>query len=157
MVNGGTLFQPTLSKIKPGETPKGARAISPETSENMRVLLRAVVEKGTGGRADVDGYPVGGKTGTAEKPVAGGYAETSLLTSFVASFPALKPEYVALIILDEPKPNKDTYGYATAGWNAAPTAGKVIARIAPLLNVPVTPGANRVRTAAVAPQPISDR
>lgn len=66
-------------------------------------------------------------------------------------FPAQKPEYLALIILDEPKPNKDTYGYATAGWNAAPTAGKVIARIAPLLNVPVTPGAKRTQTAALPP------
>jgi cell division protein FtsI (penicillin-binding protein 3) len=151
MVNGGVLYQPTLLKIADGATPEGARVIKPETSETMRKLLRLVVEKGTGGRADVPGYPVGGKTGTAEKPAAGGYAETSLLTSFVAAFPAQKPEYVVLVILDEPKPNKDTFGYATAGWNAAPTAGKVIARIAPLLNVPVTPGPKRTQTAAVVP------
>jgi cell division protein FtsI (penicillin-binding protein 3) len=157
MVNGGTLFQPSMLKLKPGETPKGTRAISPETSEKMRGLLRLVVEKGTGGKADVPGYPVGGKTGTAEKPKAGGYAETSLITSFVAAFPAQKPEYVVLIVLDEPKPNKDTFGFATAGWTAAPTAGKVIARIAPLLNVPVTPGPARVRTAAIAPPPGTDR
>lgn len=149
IVNGGTLFQPTLLKVAAGETPKGARVIKPETSATMRTLLRLVVEKGTGGRADVPGYPVGGKTGTAEKPSAGGYAETTLLTSFVAAFPAQNPQYVTLIILDEPKPTKDTFGYATAGWNAAPTAGKVIARIAPLLNVPVTPGATRIKTAAV--------
>lgn len=157
MVNGGTLFQPTLVKLKAGETPKGARAISPETSEKMRVLLRRVVEKGTGGKADVPGYPVGGKTGTAEKAKAGGYAETSLLTSFVAAFPALKPDYVVLIVLDEPKPNKDTFGFATAGWTAAPTAGKVIARIAPLLNVAPAPGATRIKTAAAAPPSGTDR
>jgi cell division protein FtsI (penicillin-binding protein 3) len=157
MVNGGTLFHPTLVKLKPGETPKGARAISPETSEKMRRLLRLVVEKGTGGKADVPGYPVGGKTGTAEKPAAGGYAETSLLTSFVAAFPAAKPDYVVVVILDEPKPTKDTFGFATAGWTAAPTAGKVIARIAPLLNVPVSPVAQRLRTAAAAPPPGTDR
>lgn len=157
MVNGGTLFQPTLVKFKAGETPKGARAISPETSEKMRVLLRRVVEKGTGGKADVPGYPVGGKTGTAEKAKAGGYAETSLLTSFVAAFPALKPEYIVLIVLDEPKPNKDTFGFATAGWTAAPTAGKVIARIAPLLNVAPAPGATRIKTAAAAPPSGTDR
>lgn len=157
MVNGGTLFQPTLLKVQPGMEPKGARVISPETSLAMRQLLRLVVEKGTGGRADVPGYPVGGKTGTAEKPKGGGYAETSLLTSFVAVFPAQKPEYLALIILDEPKPNKDTSGFATAGWNAAPTASKVIARIAPLLNIPVTPAPKRTQTAAVLAAPVSDR
>jgi cell division protein FtsI (penicillin-binding protein 3) len=155
IVNGGMLYQPTMMKIREGEAPKGARTISPETSEQMRGLLRHVVEKGTGGRADVPGYPVGGKTGTAEKPKAGGYAETSLLTSFVAVFPAHKPEYAALIILDEPKPNKDTHGYATAGWNAAPTASKVIARIAPLLNIPVTPVVKRTQTAAAPP--VNDR
>lgn len=157
MVNGGTLFRPTLLKAAPGDAPTGSRAISPDTSEKIRRLLRLVVEKGTGGKADVPGYPVGGKTGTAEKPKAGGYAESSNLTSFVAVFPAQKPEYVVLVVLDEPKPNKDTFGFATAGWTAAPTAGKVIARIAPLLNVPVTPGAARVKTAAATPPSGTDR
>lgn len=152
IVNGGTLYQPTLLKLRAGETPHGAQVISSATSAQMRNLLRLVVEKGTGGQADVEGYPVGGKTGTAEKPKNGGYAETALLTSFMAVFPAQKPEYLALIILDEPKPNKDTHGFATAGWTAAPTAGKVIARIAPLLNVAVTQGhlSHRTQTASIA-------
>jgi cell division protein FtsI (penicillin-binding protein 3) len=156
MVNGGILYQPTLLKIASGETPKGARVIKAETSDTVRTLMRLVVEKGTGGRADVPGYPVGGKTGTAEKPKAGGYSETALLTSFVGVFPALKPQYLTLVILDEPKPTKDTFGYATAGWNAAPTTSKIVARIAPLLNVAPTPGGKPLRTAVLAP-PVADR
>jgi cell division protein FtsI (penicillin-binding protein 3) len=139
MVNGGIYYSPTLLKADPALPREGRRVIREETSEKMRQLLRAVVEKGTARQADVPGYPVGGKTGTADKPVAGGYATDSRFTSFVAVFPALKPQYLVLVTLDEPKPTKDTHGYATAGWNSAPTAGKIIARIAPVLNVPVTP------------------
>ena len=98
-----------------------------------------VVTQGTGGKADVAGYPVGGKTGTAEKVSGQAYAQKSLLTSFVAVFPAKNPLYLVLIVLDEPQPSAATQGFATAGWTAAPTAGKVIARIAPMLNVPVAP------------------
>jgi cell division protein FtsI (penicillin-binding protein 3) len=105
----------------------------------MRELLRMAVTQGTGSKADVEGYPVAGKTGTAEKATGGNYAPKRLLSSFVGVFPARNPLYLVLIVLDEPQGSDATDGYATAGWTAAPTAGKVIARIAPMLNVPVTP------------------
>ena len=115
------------------------RVVSEQTSAQMRELLRMVVTQGTGSKADVPGYPVGGKTGTAEEPSVNGYAHKLLLSSFMGVFPANKPSYLVLIVLDRPQPTAETEGFATAGWTAAPTAGKVIARIAPMLNVPVTP------------------
>jgi cell division protein FtsI (penicillin-binding protein 3) len=141
MVNGGILHQPTLTVRAPSQRAAGTPVISAKTSAIMRDLLRRVVTHGTGGKADVPGYPVGGKTGTAEKPKHGSYAESALLSSFLAVFPAHEPQYLVLVILDEPKPTPETHGFATAGWTAAPTTGKVIRRIAPLLNVAVTPGA----------------
>jgi len=139
MVNGGKLVRPTLLVRNRGETAPFTRVISEATSRQMRDLLRLVVTGGTGAKADVPGYPVAGKTGTAEKVSGGGYAHTKLLSSFMGVFPAEHPEYLVLIILDEPQGTKQTFGFATAGWTAAPTAGNVIRRIAPLLNVPVTP------------------
>ena len=81
------------------------------------------------------GYYVGGKTGTSEKVVDGRYSKTKLLTTFTAVLPADKPRYLLLIMLDEPQALPETHGFATSGWNAAPTAGKVIARIAPMLGI----------------------
>jgi cell division protein FtsI (penicillin-binding protein 3) len=101
----------------------------------MRYLMRLNTEKGTGSSADVKGYYVGGKTGTAEKVINGRYSKKRLLTDFMAVLPADDPQYLLLIMLDEPQPTPETHGYATAGWNAGPTAGKVIARIAPLLDL----------------------
>jgi cell division protein FtsI (penicillin-binding protein 3) len=121
-------------------TPEQARALAKqvikhETSEKMRYLLRLTAEKGTATRAEVKGYYVGGKTGTSEKVVNGRYSRSKLLTTFTAIVPADKPRYQLLIMLDEPQGLPETHGYATSGWNAAPTAGKVIARIAPMLGV----------------------
>jgi cell division protein FtsI (penicillin-binding protein 3) len=135
--NGGIYFQPTLLKVE-GKR-EGRQVISPQTSKTMRELLRLVVTEGTATLADVPGYPVGGKTGTAEKAWRGGYSRKALISSFVGVFPALNPQYLTLILLDEPKPNKDTHGFATAGWNAAPTAGRIIARIAPMLGLEPEP------------------
>jgi cell division protein FtsI (penicillin-binding protein 3) len=83
----------------------------------------------------VVGYYVGGKTGTAEKVVGGRYSKTKLLCDFIAVMPADDPHYLVLILLDEPQPLPETHGYATSGWNAAPTAAKVIARVAPMLGL----------------------
>ena len=109
--------------------------IKPETSEKMRYLMRLNAEKGTASKADVAGYYVGGKTGTSEKVVDGRYSKTKLLTTFTAVLPADKPRYQLMIMLDEPQGLPETHGFATSGWNAAPTAGKVIARIAPMLGI----------------------
>ena len=139
IVNGGRLVHPTLVRRQSDELVPFTRVISEETSHEMRDLLRLVVTGGTGMKADVPGYSVAGKTGTAEKACPGGYAHSKLLSSFLGFFPAQHPEYVVLIILDEPQGTKQTFGFATAGWTAAPTAGNVIRRIAPLLDVPVAP------------------
>ncbi len=136
LVNGGKLIPPTF--LKRGEqeaTALAKRVIKPETSEKMRYLMRLNVEKGTASKADVKGYYVGGKTGTAEKVVMGRYSKTKVLTSFTAILPADKPRYALLIMLDEPQPIPETHGYATSGWNAVPVGGAVIARIAPLLGI----------------------
>ncbi|MBN8531224.1 MAG: penicillin-binding protein 2 [Alphaproteobacteria bacterium] len=135
MVNGGVLLPLTLVKGANGEVGKGDRVISEKTSDMMRRLFRLVVEDGTGSKAKAVGYVVGGKTGTAEKVGAGGYNRKALMSSFVCAFPMHAPRYVMLVMLDEPKGNASTYGYATGGWTAAPTASRVIGRIAPMLGV----------------------
>lgn len=135
VVNGGIYRQPTLMKLGPDDTPPGRRVFSQDTSDTMRRMLRLVVTKGTGSKANADGYRVGGKTGTAEKPKNGGYARKSLVTNFAGVFPMDDPRYVVIAMLDEPKGTKDTYGFAGAGWTAAPVVGEVITRIAPILGV----------------------
>ncbi len=136
LVNGGVLRPATLLKLPPGEAPQGRQVISPETSQKMRQLLRLVVLYGTGEMVDAPGYVVGGKTGTADKVVGARYADQKLLSSFVGVFPMTAPKYLVLVMVDEPHPNKESHGYATAGWTAAPAAGRIINRIAPLLGVP---------------------
>jgi cell division protein FtsI (penicillin-binding protein 3) len=135
-VNGGLLIKPTFLKRSHEEAMAIAkRVLKPETSLDMRYLMRLNAEKGTATFANVQGYYVGGKTGTAEKVVNGRYSKHKLLTDFMAILPADKPRYLLLIMLDEPQPLPETHGFATAGWNAGPTAAKVIARIAPLLDI----------------------
>jgi cell division protein FtsI (penicillin-binding protein 3) len=136
LVNGGYLIPPTFLKRSPEEAMKLAkRVIKPETSEKMRYLMRLNVEKGTASKANVPGYYIGGKTGTSEKVFNGRYVKNRLLTSFTAIMPADKPRYILLIMLDEPQGSKETYGYATSGWNAVPVGGEVVERVAPLLDV----------------------
>jgi cell division protein FtsI (penicillin-binding protein 3) len=133
VVNGGTRISPTyLRRTAPQG---GEQVLTPEASATMRRLMRLVVTEGTGGKADVPGYNVGGKTGTAEKPSGRGYAEHKLISSFVGVFPMDAPRYLVFVLFDEPKGTKATGGYATAGYVAAPAAGAIIARIAPLLGV----------------------
>ncbi len=135
-LNGGLLIPPTFLKRSPEEARAMAQqVIKPETSIKMRYLMRLNAEIGSAKTANVDGYYIGGKTGTAEKVINGRYSKTKLLTDFMAVLPADKPQYLLLVMLDEPQATKETHGYATAGWNAAPTASKVIARVAPLLDI----------------------
>jgi cell division protein FtsI (penicillin-binding protein 3) len=136
LVNGGYLIPPTFMKRSEEEAMAIAkRVIKPETSEKMRFLMRLNAEVGTARKADVKGYYIGGKTGTAEKVINGHYAKKKVLTAFTAILPADKPKYQLLIMLDEPQALKETYGFITSGWNAVPTGGAVIARIAPLLGI----------------------
>lgn len=133
IVNGGTKVSPTF--LRRDVSKEGPRLVSTQVSKEMRDLLRLVVTDGTGKKADVPGYPVMGKTGTAEKAVKGGYARHRLISSFLSAFPASDPRYAMLIMFDEPQGSKATYGYATAGWNAAPVTSRVIKRVAPLLGI----------------------
>jgi cell division protein FtsI (penicillin-binding protein 3) len=135
LVNGGILRQPTLVKLPTGPAPQGQQVISAKTSEQMRRLMRLVVEHGTGTMAAAPGYVVGGKTGTADKISGRHYAERKLLSSFVGVFPINDPKYLVLTMVDEPHPNKQSHGYATAGWTVAPATSRIIERVAPLLGV----------------------
>lgn len=137
LVNGGKLIPPTFLKRDQAEAERLAvRVIKPETAEKMRYLMRLNVEKGTATRADVPGYYVGGKTGTSDKVVGGRYSKTKVLSIFTAILPADKPRYQLLIMIDEPQGLPETHGFATSGWNAVPVGAKVIARVAPLLDIP---------------------
>ncbi|MGD8326834.1 MAG: penicillin-binding protein 2, partial [Sphingomonadales bacterium] len=136
ILNGGTLIRATLIADDPiSKDARSTRVISPETSKVMRELLRLVVLKGTGSKADVPGYRVGGKTGTAEKPSAHGYRKDANMASFLGSFPMDDPRYVVIVTLDEAKGTKDTYGFDGAGWVSAPVVRNVILRSAPILGV----------------------
>ena len=126
----------TLIKRKEDYVPAYAetRVVSEKTSAQIRDLMRLVVTEGTAKKANVPGYNVIGKTGTAHKNKGKNY-NNARLTSFIGAFPKDNPQYIMVLFLDNPQPTKETYGYATGGWNAAPTGGKIIARIAPLLGV----------------------
>ncbi len=139
LVNGGKLIPPTFEPRSREEASRLARQIiKPHTSDQLRYLFRLNVEKGSGRRASVPGYMVGGKTGTAEKVENGRYSSTKRLNSFLAAFPIDDPRYVVLVVLDEPKAPKDGGG-TTAASNAAPTVAAVIRRSAALLGVKPRP------------------
>jgi cell division protein FtsI (penicillin-binding protein 3) len=136
LLNGGLMIPPTfIKRDKEAAESMGQRIVKPETSEKLRYLFRLNAEEGTAQKADAPGYRVGGKTGTAEKVVNGRYVRDKRLASFIGAFPMEAPRYSILVMLDEPQALPETYGFATAGWNAVPTAGKIIARIAPILDI----------------------
>ena len=135
MVNGGLRVQPTL--LNDVELPtEDDRVISESTSYALRDMLRQVVVRGTASLGDVEGYDVGGKTGSADKPnPQGAYYEDKVIGTFAAAFPMSNPQYVLVVSLDEP--NIDVLGEErrTAGWTAVPVAAEIIRRIAPLLGL----------------------
>jgi cell division protein FtsI (penicillin-binding protein 3) len=133
VVNGGLKVEPTI--VKREEPLAGERILKAETSDSLRRLMRLVVERGTGKSADAPGYQVGGKTGTAEKAAAKGYKRNALISSFVGAFPMDDPRYVIFMAIDEPKPNKESHGYATGGWVAAPAVKRLVERMAPLVGI----------------------
>ncbi len=154
MVNGGILRQPTLLKREKGDEVPGTRVISEKTSDVVRKLMRTVVMDGTATRADAAGYVVGGKTGTAEKVKGRAYSGSYRISSFVGAFPMHDPRYVVYVMVDEPKGNKQTFGYATGGWVAAPAIGRIVAQAGPILGVrPVDANAPEiVHALAINPQ-----
>ena len=135
MVNGGIWRPATLMKLDPKDAPRGRRVFKESTSHRMRQMLRMISLYGTGKQADAPGYRVGGKTGSAEKANRGGYAKTSLVSSFAAAFPLDAPRYVVVIVLDEPKGTAASSFQRTAGYTAAPVVGKLVPRIGPMLGV----------------------
>jgi cell division protein FtsI (penicillin-binding protein 3) len=136
LANGGILRQPTLLARAPGDVAEGTRVISERTSDTMRRLMRVVVTEGSGRTAEVPGYFVGGKTGTAQKTgPRGGYLENKRIAAFVGAFPMNAPRFAIYVMVDEPKPNARSHGYATAGWVAAPAAAMVIRSVAPILGM----------------------
>jgi cell division protein FtsI (penicillin-binding protein 3) len=139
MVNGGIMRPATLIKRGPDEVSDGQQVISPNTSSLMRELFRLVVKAGTGKAADAPGYLVGGKTGTAAKTLAKGYSTNARLASFVGAFPINAPRYIVLVMVDEPKPNAHSFGFATGGWVAAPVVSRIVQRMAPLLGMAPIP------------------
>jgi cell division protein FtsI (penicillin-binding protein 3) len=142
LFDGGIYHPPTILKIGPGHPlAQGKRVFTADTSYRMRSLLRLVVMKGTGRKADAPGYRIGGKTGTAQKLINGRYSQTINLTSFAGVFPMDDPRYVIVVMLDEPKATPETFGFTTAGWNVAPVVSRTVSRIAPMLGV--APDINR--------------
>ncbi len=135
VANGGLRMQPTLLALDPASPPAGTRIMQPATSDIIRKLMRLVVTDGYGKSAEVPGYFVGGKTGTAEKILGHGYAKHDNVSAFMSVFPMQAPRYAVYMMLDDPKANASTHGYATAGWVSAPAAGRVIARIGPMLGL----------------------
>jgi cell division protein FtsI (penicillin-binding protein 3) len=135
IANGGIMFDPTILAEPPGATPRGTRIMQQSTSDTLRKLMRLVVTDGFGKSAEVPGYYPGGKTGTAEKVGAHGYKKHANVAAFMSVFPMNAPRYAVYTMLDEPHANASTHGYATAGWVAAPAAGRVIARIGPMLGM----------------------
>ena len=135
LVNGGIWRPATLMKVEPGKAAKGRRVFSQYASDTSRKLLRLIVTDGTGKKADVPGMRIGGKTGTAEKPSAGGYSKHVNVSTFAAAFPMDAPRYVVIAMLDAPKGNAESFGLTTAAWTAAPVVAKVIARTGPMLGV----------------------
>jgi cell division protein FtsI (penicillin-binding protein 3) len=135
VANGGVYMRPTVLAVDPSAPRQGRRVMQQSTSDTMRRLMRLVVTDGFGKSAEVPGYFVGGKTGTAEKIAGHGYNKNSRVSAFMGVFPMNAPRYAVYMMLDEPHATKATYGYATAGWVVAPAAGKVIARIGPMLGL----------------------
>lgn len=132
IMNGGILVKPTLIMDKSLQSRKAkseVRVVSEKTAHRMRQLMRLVVTGGTGSKADVPGYNVGGKTGTADKAEGGKYDHNKRRSSFLGFFPAEHPRYAVYVMVDEPKGNKESYGFATAGWVAAPAVKHVIESI----------------------------
>jgi cell division protein FtsI (penicillin-binding protein 3) len=114
---------------------KKGQIVSYKTSRTVRETMRMVTMYGSGRKAEAEGYELIAKTGTAYQNKGRGYGGKERTTSCVGAFPLSDPQIMIVVMLDDPKPSKETYNYATAGWNAAPTLGEIVSRIAPILDI----------------------
>jgi len=137
IINGGRFQYSTLIKKEYNYGSPSTEVITENTSKRIRKLLREVVKnkEGSGKNANIEGYSIGGKTGTAIKNKGKRYITEENRTSFVGFFPSYNPKYIVFIMVDNPKPTKDTFGYATGGWIAAPTVKKIINEMIPRLKI----------------------
>jgi cell division protein FtsI (penicillin-binding protein 3) len=136
LVNGGYLIKPTFLKRSEEEAKKNApMVVKPETSESLRYIMRLNAEIGSARKANISGYFIGGKTGTAEKVINGHYSKNKVLTTFMAIAPADKPRYLFATVVDDPQAIPETHGFTTAAWNAGQIAGLIIERVGPLLGL----------------------
>ena len=135
IANGGRYIAPTI--LKRDSAPEGTRVMREDTAMYARDMLRKVVTNGTASFGEVQGYAVGGKTGTADKPKprGGGYYKDKVIATFASLFPAHDPKYVLIVSLDEPTETSGTKPRRTAGWTAVPVAAEMIGRVAPLLGL----------------------
>ena len=134
LANGGTYIKPTI--VKRTGAPQGTRVMREDTARYARQMLRKVVTEGTASFGEVQGYAVGGKTGTADKPKPrGGYYKDKVIATFASLFPAHNPKYVLVVTLDEPSETSGKKPRRTAGWTAVPVAAEMIGRVAPLLGL----------------------
>lgn len=135
LVNGGLRVHPSIVE---GEAPptEADRVVSPRTSRELREMMRQVVVRGTATAADVPGYEVAGKTGTADKPNEhGGYARDKTISTFASFFPASAPKYVLVVMLDEPTTIINHTNFRTAGLTAAPVLEHAVRRLTPILGM----------------------
>ncbi|TRO90675.1 penicillin-binding protein 2 [Glycocaulis profundi] len=132
LANEGVYVPPTLRPVGPGDIVTEHPVMSAGTAAQVLGAMRAAV---SGGQADREGLAIAGKTGTAQRIVNGRYEVGNVMTSFVGIFPFDDPQYVLIVTLDQPRPIRETHGFNTAGWNAAPTGGEIIERVAPILGV----------------------
>ena len=136
IVNNGIKVNPTLLLDK--TSLENVQIISSETSMKMKSIMRLVVSNkyGTAKKAEVAGYLIGGKTGTAEKiNPNGGYFKKKNIVAFTGAFPMNEPQFIITIMIDNPKGQKFSHGYRTAGWVAAPVVKQLVTRIAPILGI----------------------
>ena len=134
IANGGVMVKPTLLKREGPTT--GVRVMSETTAMEAVKMLRRVVTEGTASLAEVPGYEVAGKTGTADKPKkSGGYYDDKVINTFASVFPASNPQYVLIVTLDEPMDTTLSEARRTAGWTAVPVASEIIRRVAPLMGL----------------------
>ncbi len=134
LVNGGRKIAPTL--LKQDQVQPGAQIISQRTSDQMKLMLHQVVQEGTASFARIPGYPVGGKTGSADKPgPRGGYMDDAVLATFASVFPSHAPRFALVVTLDEPVDTTGPEPRRTAGWTAVPVSAEIIRRVGPLLGL----------------------